>query len=93
MKRITSINNAIKYFSENTKVETRKDSNGNEYKVYIPPVGFHRMNVSENILDKNGRLVGVVTEQFQSFQWRNYVDYLCRMKDRISKLTLYHEIY
>ena len=86
MKRITSINNAIKYFSENTKVETRRDS-----KVYIPPVGFHRMNVSENILDKNGRLIGVVTENFQSFQWRNYVEYLCRMKDRISKLVLYYE--
>jgi len=28
MKRIVSINNAIKYFSENTKIETRKNSKG-----------------------------------------------------------------
>lgn len=91
MKKITSVNNAIKYFSENTKVETRKDSKGNEYKVYIPPAGFHRMNVSENILDKNGRLIGVVTEKFHSFQWRDYVGYLCRMKDRIDKLVVYYE--
>lgn len=91
MKRITSINNAIKYFSENTKVETRRDSKGDEYKVHIPPVGFHRMNVSYNLLDKQGRLCGVITETFQSFQWKNYVDYLCRKKDRIDKLVLYYE--
>ena len=91
MKRITSINNAIKYFSQNTKVETKKDSNGKEYKVFIPPIGFHRMNVSENVLDSRGRLVGVITEHFHSGQWRDYVTYLCRMKDRISKLVLYYE--
>lgn len=91
MKRITSINNAIKYFSQNTKVEIRKDSKGREYKVFIPPAGFHHMNVSEHLLDIHGRLGGVITEQFCSGQWRDYVTYLCRMKDRISKLVLYYE--
>ena len=91
MKRITSINNAIKYFSENTSIETRRDSKGDEYKVYIPPVGFHRMNVSQNILDKRGRLVAVVTQHFHAGQWRNYVDFLCRAKDKIDKLVVYYE--
>lgn len=91
MRRITSINNAIKYFSENTKIETRKNSKGEEYKVYIPPAGFHRMNVAEPSFDTKGRLVGYIAHHFQSFQWRNYAEYLLAHKDKISKIVVYHD--
>lgn len=91
MRRITSINNAIKYFSQNTKVETRKNCKGEEYKVYIPPAGFHRMRVSEPFYDTKDRIVGYATQIFTSGQWRNYVNYLCERKDKICKIVVYYD--
>ena len=91
MRRITSITNAIKYFEKGTKVETRKTGNGEEYKVYIPPVGFHSLNISENIYDTKGRIAGVITEKFRAFQYRNYVDVIERRKEKIVKLVLCYE--
>lgn len=91
MRRITSINNAIKYFSAYTRVETRKDSKGNEYRVYIPPKGFKSLTVYENIFDTRGRLVGVLSQKYESWQWRNYSHILCRDKDKISKIVLCYE--
>jgi hypothetical protein len=91
MKRITSITNAIKYFEKGTKVETRKDSKGEEYKVYIPPVGFHRLNVSQRIYDTLGRRAGTMTRVFQSFQYKDYISILQRDKEKITKIVLYYE--
>ena len=91
MRRITSIDNAIKYFSENTKIETRKNTKGEEYKVYIPPAGFHRMNVTEPIYDTKGRLSGYLTRRVQSFQWGDHANYLRRNKDKICKLVVYYD--
>ena len=74
MKRITSIDNAIKYFKENTKIEVRKDSKGNEYTVFMPPVGFRRLKISQNFFDTQGRTAGVITQIFRAFQRKDYAN-------------------
>lgn len=91
MRRITSIKNAIKYFKEGIKVEERKNSKGEEYNVYIPPVGFHSLKISEHIYDTKGRVAGVATQVFRAFQYKNYVDVIERKKDKIVKLVLCYE--
>ena len=91
MKRITSITNAIKYFEKGMKIEKRKNSKGEEYTVFIPPVGFHRMNVSQQVYDTLGRRAGTITRVFQSFQYKDYISILMRDKDKITKLVLYYE--
>ena len=91
MKRITSITNAIKYFEKGMKIEKRKNSKGEEYTVFIPPVGFHRMNVSQRVYDTLGRRAGIITRVFQSFQYKDYISILMRDKDKITKLVLYYD--
>ena len=91
MRRITSITNAINYFEKGTKVEKKRNSKGEEYTVFIPPVGFHRLNVSQHFFDTNGKRAGVITQVFQSFQYKDYVSVLKRNKDKITKLVLYYE--
>lgn len=86
MRRITSINNAIKYFKEGTKIEMRTTQSGTEYTVFIPPKSFRRMNVSYPVSH-----VGVITTNYRSWQWKDYATILERDKAKICKLTLYYE--
>lgn len=85
MKRITSINNAIKYFKENTKIETRTMKSGEEYQVFIPPTSFRRMRVSYPMS------IGILTTIYRSFQWKDYASILERDRNDIVKLVLYYE--
>jgi len=64
MKRITSIKNAIKYFENGTKTETRKTATGQEYKIHIPPSGFHKLTATYT----NG-----ITAVYGSWNWCDYV--------------------
>ena len=91
MRKITSIKNAIEYFRKGTKVETRKNRSGKEYKVYIPPHGFNALNLSENMYDTHGRIAGVITQKFHSFQWEDYARIIERKRGVITKLVLYYE--
>ena len=66
MRRITSIKNAIQYFEQGTRVEVRKNSKGEEYKVHIPPTGFHSLRLTTNC---NGFHI---TKCCESWQWKDY---------------------
>ena len=91
MKRITSIKNAIKYFKEKTMIETRTNRDGEEYNVYIPPKGFHKLNISEYFYDTKGHIAGTITQFFFSFQWKDYAQIIEERKEKIVKLQLYYE--
>lgn len=91
MKRITSINNAIKYFRENTKTEVRKDSKGDKYMVYIAPRGFQCLRITENLSDNHGRITGSVTQLFSAFQWKDYASIISARREKIVKLELLYE--
>lgn len=91
MRRITSIKNAIKYFSENTQRYERKNSNGETYFVYMPPASFRSLHITYPHFDDRGKLLAESTRIFKSFQWKNYVEILCRDMDKISRIVLYYE--
>lgn len=82
MRTITSLKKAIAYFQEGTRKETIKDSKGREYKKCIPPVGFHRMNVS--YADHPA-----ITFNYHSWQYRDYVHILTMMP--VHKVIVYYE--
>lgn len=75
MRRITSIKNAIKYFEEGTRVETRK-SNGGEYKVHIPPTSFHRLTMTYT----NG-----ITSIYEAWRWGDYAKLLREESQGVSQ--------
>ncbi len=71
MRTITSRNRALVYFEKGTKVETRKDSSGKEYKVFVPPADFKYMNVvfADSMF---------ITHQYTSSDWMDFADMLKR---------------
>ena len=84
MKRITSIDNAIAYFRNGSKRETKTLKNGKEYERVIPPTGYHHMNVTYKGWP-------ACTQLYKSFMWRDYAAILERDRNKISKLVLYYE--
>lgn len=90
MRRITSIERAIKYFKDNTKIETRRDSSGREYQVYIPPTSFKGLRITELFYTVEGKVAGELTNVYEPFQWKNYVQVIESKKKRIVRLALYH---
>lgn len=82
MRTITSKKNAIAYFKNGTKVETRRSSGGEEYQVTIPPVGFKRMFVYFAHCPE-------IAYVYQSWNWYDYVELLT--KSNILKLKVYYE--
>ena len=82
MRTITSKKNAIAYFENGTKVETRKTIEGKEYRVAIPPVGFKRMFVYFAHCPE-------IAYVYQSWNWCDYVELLT--KSNILKLKVYYE--
>lgn len=87
MKRIRSIENAIKYFEQGTRVETRKTIKGEEYKVHIPPTGFHSLRLTTN---RNGFQI---TEHIESWSWGDHASKIRKhyLKGDIVKVVVRYE--
>lgn len=79
IKTITSLNNAIKFFSANQRYETKRSINGEEHNVCYPPRAFYSMNVT----DTNG-----ITFHYYAFQYRDYADMLNKKRNEIAKISL-----
>lgn len=86
MRRITSIDNAIKYFEEGSTKRVSKDSKGEEYTSFIPPKGFCYMKVTY----KSNGLV-TISQRFDSWQWKDYASFLRKEREKIESISLYCE--
>ena len=81
MRQITSVQRAIQYFEDGSRVKSSRNSKGEVYDVIVPPMSFLYMLVT----------IGGITFRFDSFQWLHYAIALKEHKEAITKLVLYYE--